>query len=196
MTTRGREICYWDSSAFIAWLLPEPDRREACGSVIRAAERGDVLIVTSAITLVEVIRLKGRPRISPENEALIRRFFEHDWIAIRAFERRNALRARELIWDHGLQFKDAVHVATAIEARISLLHSFDQDMLDLSGKVGDPLLTVTHPHRQEEMVLPFVDMTPRLLEGPAEQGPTDAAGDLPRLPQPEPTTQRQLEEEE
>lgn len=73
---------YWDSSVFLAWLLPEPPRKKQCAEVLRAAERGEVQIVTSAITLTEVIKLKGRPPLKAAQEDKIRRFFLNEYIAV------------------------------------------------------------------------------------------------------------------
>jgi predicted nucleic acid-binding protein len=69
---------YWDSSAFLAWLLPEPEREDACNSVLRAAEDGDLELVTSALTSTEVIKLKGKPELKREHEAKIAKFFENE----------------------------------------------------------------------------------------------------------------------
>jgi predicted nucleic acid-binding protein len=52
---------YWDSNCFLAWLQEEGDRVRGCGMVIDAAERGKVRIVTSALTLAEVLWLRGKP---------------------------------------------------------------------------------------------------------------------------------------
>ena len=51
------QLRYWDSSVFLGLLNDEPERVNICQGVIEAAERNEVHIVTSAITLVEVIKL-------------------------------------------------------------------------------------------------------------------------------------------
>lgn len=71
---------YWDSSVFLAWLLPEPEREDACRSVLRAAEDGEIELVTSALTLTEVIKLRGKPELKREYEATITKFFEQEYI--------------------------------------------------------------------------------------------------------------------
>ncbi len=55
---------YWDSDAFLGWLLNEQDKAPKCEGVLKAAEAGQLQIVTSALTLTEVIRLKGKPRLA------------------------------------------------------------------------------------------------------------------------------------
>lgn len=39
---------YWDSNAFLGWLAEEAEKVEECRAVIRAAEEGKTIIVTSA----------------------------------------------------------------------------------------------------------------------------------------------------
>lgn len=48
-------VRYWDSDAFLGWLKAEPDKIDECRGVIRAAENGDLRLVTSSLTLTEVI---------------------------------------------------------------------------------------------------------------------------------------------
>lgn len=90
---------YWDSSAFLAWLLPETDREEDCRSVLRAAEDGELQLVTSALTLTEVIKLKGSPELKRDYEARIANFFQNDYIILRNVDRFIALAAQRLVWD-------------------------------------------------------------------------------------------------
>lgn len=52
---------YVDSDVFLGWLKNEPDKVDECRTVIKGAEAGNVKLVTSSITLTEVIKLeKGR----------------------------------------------------------------------------------------------------------------------------------------
>lgn len=50
---------YWDSCAFLGWLNNEQGKAEKCEGVLDAAESGSIEIVTSALTLTEVIKRKG-----------------------------------------------------------------------------------------------------------------------------------------
>lgn len=134
--------------------MPEPERKRACSEVLRAAEEGRLEIVTSAITLTEVIKLKGRPPITPENKARIALFFQNPYIVIYSLTRFIGDEARELIWRHArLWPKDAVHLATAIYAGIQEIHSYDQDFLVLNEKLGEGI-RINHP-RTDQPSLPF-----------------------------------------
>jgi PIN domain nuclease of toxin-antitoxin system len=60
---------YWDSVTFLGWLAAEPDKAKCCRPVIEAAEGGTVRLVTSAITITEVVYLKGHDKL-PASQAL------------------------------------------------------------------------------------------------------------------------------
>jgi len=46
--------------------------------------------------------------------------------------------ARDFIRDHKTAPKDAVHVATAVRVGIPLLDTFDGELVDHNGKIGEP----------------------------------------------------------
>lgn len=159
--------CYWDSTCFLAWLKPEEERKNACNEVISAAERGEIQIVTSAVSLTEVIKLnKGLPiEIPKKDEDKIVAFFQQEYIVVVQVTRLIAEDARSLIWQFpSLKPKDALHAATAVYAQahsgpLEELHTFDRDFLPLDGKIGTPALKMKEPQMPQ----------PRLpLEPPAE----------------------------
>lgn len=137
---------YWDSNAFLGWFNGEPDKVDACGGVIRACERGDIEIVTSAVTLTEVIKVKGEPSLKEEDEEKIKSFFENDYILIANLDRFVGEKARHLIWKHGhLKPKDALHVASALHTDCIVLDTFDSDLLKLNGKLDGTLIHIGVP---------------------------------------------------
>jgi predicted nucleic acid-binding protein len=136
---------YWDSTVFLAWLLPEPARKKKCGEIIKAAERGEIRIVTSAITLTEVIKLKGQPPLKADQEEKIRRFFLNEYIVVVNVDRFIGEAARKLIWQHGVMPKDAIHVATALRFNIPFLDCYDDKLISLSGQLGTPPMVIDHP---------------------------------------------------
>jgi len=156
-----RQIRYWDSTCFLGWLKEnEPDNREACKGVVEAAKRGNVLILTSALTLAEVVKLKhGREPIPKEHADKVKEFFDrHDVIEVRDVNRYIAEEARELVWDYGVDPKDAIHVATAIRYHITVLDTFDEPLIQLTGKLGNPPLRIGKPNvpilpTQEDLAL-------------------------------------------
>lgn len=148
---------YWDSNAFLGWLAHEADKVDECRGVIRAAEAGQLRIVTSSLTLTEVIKLKSHAPLPPEKEPLIRDFFRHQYIVVRQLDRFTAEYARDLIWRHGFAPKDSIHVATAVMARVPHLDTFDGDLIAKSGQIGDPPLIIGRPDVPEQLTMDDVE---------------------------------------
>jgi predicted nucleic acid-binding protein len=51
----AREFLYWDTNAFLGLINGEPDKLPECQPVWDSAVDGKCLIVTSALTVAEVI---------------------------------------------------------------------------------------------------------------------------------------------
>ncbi len=160
MSRSSKPLHYWDSCAFLALLKNEPEKIDECKSVIKAAKDGKVIIVTSALTFIEVIKLeRGKPKLSRDVEEKIRAFFQHEWIYIYNVDRKVGELARDLMWQYeGLKPKDSTHVATAVQAKVDVLETFDDGLLKLSGKVGNPLLPIRRPYFPNQLEL-FEDNT-------------------------------------
>ena len=149
------QLRYWDSSVFLGLLKNEPDKVGKCQGVMRAAESGGVQIVTSAIALIEVIKLDRTTEIPREAEEKIRRFFDQDYIEVREVDQRIGEMARDLIWNHNLRPRDSIHVSTALEYSVASLDTFDDDhMTPLDGLLGDPPLRIGHPNLPVQERLP------------------------------------------
>ena len=136
---------YWDACTFLGWLNEEVDKIDECRAVINMAKANETRIVTSSITLAEVVKLKGHAAITKDKEETIRAFFMHEWIVVEELDRFTAEYARQLVWAHGLDPKDCIHVATAVGARVPLLETFDAELLKRSGQIGDPPLLISRP---------------------------------------------------
>jgi predicted nucleic acid-binding protein len=50
-----------------------------------------------------------------------------------------------LVWNHGIRPKDAIHVATALDAGALALETFDDGLLKKSGQVGVSPLVIRKP---------------------------------------------------
>ncbi|HRT84713.1 MAG TPA: PIN domain-containing protein [Bacteroidales bacterium] len=143
---------YWDSNCFLKWLKKEPDY-EKCKGVLYNAENNKLKIVTSALTIAEVIYLHPSPKMTREKSDEICRMFERDYIVTISVDRVIAEEARELLWQYkALKPKDAIHVASAIRANVVnksssiILDTFDEDLIKLSGKIGTPPLIIGSPN--------------------------------------------------
>jgi hypothetical protein len=69
------EIVYWDSDCFLGWLQEEPGKVELCQGTLDRADAGEAVIVTSALTIAEVLWLRSGPPIPKQRADLVRRFF-------------------------------------------------------------------------------------------------------------------------
>lgn len=147
------EFRYWDSNCFLCWLKKELGY-EKCLGVIHKAEEEELQIVTSALTIAEVIYLKPNDKIDRKKSDDICRYFEHEYIIPINLDRTIAELARNLLWDYeALRHKDAIHIASAIKAKIPIFDTFDTYLIGLSGTIGNPPLIIGEPNipYQEEM---------------------------------------------
>lgn len=137
---------YWDSDAFLGHLNGEPDKAAACAEVLEAAEAGRIVIVTSALTIAEVLYCKGRKPIPASDREKVSAFFKQPYVSVQNVTRRISELAREVYWDHGVMPKDAIHVATALVYKLPVLNTFDGVLLGMNGKLGNPPLKIEKPH--------------------------------------------------
>ena len=141
---KGRDFRYWDSNAFLGYLKGEEDKYDDCESVLEAADQGRIIIVTSALTLAEV--LYTRKLILPEADKIkIDNFFKSVFISVRNVTRKIAEDARNVVWQYKVRPKDAVHIATALQHRIPVFNTFDNALLRKDGQIGQPPLTIQKP---------------------------------------------------
>ena len=137
---------YWDACTFLSWFNDEEDRVEKCRGVVKHAEDGKLIIVTSALTLTEVVWLKGCPRLDEDSEDTIRRFFEQEYVAVRTVDRVIAEMARRLVWEFNVKPKDSIHVATALQLSIPIIDTFDDGLIALDNKLGSPRIRIGQPN--------------------------------------------------
>lgn len=136
---------YWDSVCFLGWLQDEIDKVDACREVLDECEAGRLLIVTSALTLAEVLAMRGKPRIPTTDLTKVEAFFRRSYIDIHSVTRRTAEDARSLVWNDNIAPKDAIHIATAIRLGLDEFHTFDGPLIAKSGLHGSPSLVIRTP---------------------------------------------------
>jgi len=162
---------YWDSVAFLGWLSNEADKASLCRPVLEAAQGGRVVLVTSALTIAEVLWLKGQPKMPAAKAHEMEAFFRHKWIVVRDVDRFIAEDARRLVWEHNVKPKDAIHLATALRQDVQLdqFDTFDEGLIKLSGTLGDPPLTIGQPNLPPK--LPFEQEPDNDDESPSDGDP-------------------------
>ena len=136
---------YWDSVCFLGWLQDEVDKVDLCREVLEECDAGRMMIVTSALTLAEVLAMRGKPRVPMTDLAKVEAFFKRSYIDVHSVTRRTAEDARRLVWENKIAPKDAVHVATALHLNLEEMHTFDGGLIDQSGLHGDPPLIIRKP---------------------------------------------------
>lgn len=89
--------------------------------------------------------MKNAPRVSKTKAVLVQSFFRKSFIRVVNVTRKIAERAQELVWDHGIRPKDAIHVATAEFYEVPVVETFDADLIAKSGHVGVPPIEIRKP---------------------------------------------------
>lgn len=137
---------YWDSDAFLGHLQGDPDKASACAGVLEAAESGRIMIVTSALTIAEVLYIRGKSKIEKHGRDKIAAFFKQPFISVVNVTRDISEMAQDIYWDSGIMPKDAIHVATAITYKVPVLNTFDGDLLNKNRALGTPPLRIERPY--------------------------------------------------
>jgi predicted nucleic acid-binding protein len=160
MATR-RPSRYWDAGVFLAWLKNEQWRLDEVKAVLKAAEAGQILLVTSSVSFVEVVKFDRKQAVVelPDTDCKkIEDFFRRSYIDVRLFDPLTAELARRYIWDYGLATRDAMHLATASRWHLTQLDTFDDHLLDLNGKFPD--INISHPNLPVQLEMTdFIDAT-------------------------------------
>lgn len=144
--TRWRRL-YWDSCNFISLISEdEATRADVCQHILEDAENGSVEIVISTLTIAEVIRPKGAVILTIDQEESISSFFLHKYILTYDVTRAIAESARKLSRQHRLKPRDAIHLATALEADVDVFQTWntrDFGNLDVPIRIEVPTWTGT-----------------------------------------------------
>ena len=150
---------YWDTCLFLAWIKDEERKSgemDGVLEVIERAKRREVKIVTSVLTMVEV--LSGRLPVGMDTlfAGMLKRVHRLSMdikVAAVAHDLRNHYVTRKAEFGGKiLSTPDAIHLATAIIYRVTEFHTFDNDgdakslgLLPLSGDVGGNRLIICKP---------------------------------------------------
>ena len=148
---------YFDACTFLAWLKDEKERADVIATIFEDAEKGNLKIVTSALSIAEVLNLQGfKSPIPKEQRDAVRGLFANKWIIPKGVNRRLAEIAQELVWEHGVKPKDGVHVATAMVYGIQTFYTYDTDLIGkgtLKTSYGTVTISAPMPPAQGELGL-------------------------------------------
>lgn len=147
-----KEVVYWDSCVFIDLLSQQkPERYAACNYMQQRAENDELLIVTSAASIAEVTKLSGTSHSIEKQSKMILDYFENPYIVIRQVDRATANEAHEISRKHGLPPLDAIHVATALRAKVPVIYTYDGLKRRRKGLIKYNLLFGSNPALRIEM---------------------------------------------
>ncbi len=127
---------YFDSCVFLSWLKDEENRANIVNELFEDALKQELKIVTSTLTIAEVLNIQGaKSPIPKEQREEVRKLFQNDWIIPKGVSRRVAEAAQEMVWKHGIRPKDGVHVATALIWKIPIFISYDENLTKRKGLI-------------------------------------------------------------
>ena len=145
------EHTYWDTNCFLSWLNGEPERAPVLEALLDLAERGERSLVTSTLTLVEVVYAPSEQTGAPLDESgerAIDALFERALITFVDVHEGIARQARRLMRDAigrgwSLGHADAVHLASAWAAGVEAFHTYDRALFKyrniLPFPIGNPV---------------------------------------------------------
>ncbi|WP_298266309.1 PIN domain-containing protein [Gemmatimonas sp.] len=146
----------WDSGVFIAMLQDERWRGidfDALLEVVDAFDRGQISLVTCGTAVSEVIGDSSSPQIPQLFDSLTQRpGFTMSYPGPAVVERVRRLRLEARAAGRRLKTPDCNFIATALLLRCDALHSFDDQLLSLSGSDLVDGLVITKP-REAQTVL-------------------------------------------
>ena len=163
-------IYYWDSCLFVAWIKDEQRKSGEMGGVreiVERAKRREVKIVTSVLTLTEVLSGKipvGMDTLFSGMMKRVQRISVDIKVASVAHDLRDYYSTRKAEFGgKTLSTPDAIHLATAIIYRVTEFHTFDNDgdakslgLIPLSDNVGGNRLRICKPQAKN----PVLDLRP------------------------------------
>lgn len=143
---------YLDSNFYLDYLSGEHPDRETLRLIVEAWRRGELHVATSVLTIAEVLYLRrggGTPRrrLPPEMQPRIDDLFSHAdgrLLTVADVTRGIAEESRELVWSHGIEPKDAIHVRTAMVVGAPAMFTSDRKLWEKEPG-GDPPLQITAP---------------------------------------------------
>jgi predicted nucleic acid-binding protein len=158
---------YWDSCVWLRLINGEPGA-DRCQAVLERAQRNELSIWTSSLTLAEVYKFKcdGPKALAIEQDQIFEAYISSDFVVEVQVDHAIATLSRRLCREHPPLKKpnDGVHLATAVISNVDEFHTFDaDDLLVLSGKVrrqDGAILVMCEPYIVGAETIP-------LLSGPA-----------------------------
>lgn len=173
----GRRRFYWDAAIFIAWLQdekrPTPGEREGIAELAQLVDRDQAVLVTSAITRIEVLNSRLATEQQNTLDEVLRRRRNVQVVACdpRVADKSHQIRDHYLQVGRSVKTPDAIHLATAIIYEVDVLYSLDGKLLALDGDVAGHRLRIEAPRGDRTLW--------SIIDDDADRGTSDAAASPP-----------------
>jgi predicted nucleic acid-binding protein len=189
---------YWDSCAFIDWLEGDPDYILSLQEMVHQADDLERLkIVTSAATFAEVYKVKTSNGAAPlpekTRQAILGLLRREKLVSIYQVDRFVGELANKIVANEKLKPMDALHLATALQARVDAVITTDRPMIRRTGilhfndKVidsGSPPLKIMLPQDWLRDLLPLLAPAQTLTQAKTHEeeseGEQEARPEAPR----------------
>lgn len=119
---------FWDSCVIIDYLQQEVTRYPDIRPMVERAEKGQLHIVVSEISVAEVIKLEKlaiRGVDIADQTSIIGEWFEFPYVIPRIVDRRISFLAAQIKRNHNVKTCDAVILATAIRHDVNFVYTYD-----------------------------------------------------------------------
>jgi predicted nucleic acid-binding protein len=151
---------YWDACIWIALINEEDGVVERCKYVIEEAQKQNIKIWTSSISLAEVFKKKCEGKyvsLEDSKDIEFEKYIEQEFLIEVQVDHDIGLLARRLLRKYPELKKpnDAIHLATAVISDLDEFHTIDgENLLRLNGQInrldGKPLMICVPPEKPEE----------------------------------------------
>jgi predicted nucleic acid-binding protein len=146
-----------DTSPWIALLAGEADRAEHVLRLLEQAERNEIRVFVSTVTITETVKgpAAADPLMTDEQETLFVEYMDNPFITLVSVDPVVAARARDLRRQvRWLKTPDAMILATALVTGSSTLYTYDEkDLLRLSGSSEIGALRIEIPPVEHQLAL-------------------------------------------
>lgn len=153
----GGKTFYWDTNIFIAWLINEKREADEIAGIeahVEAIDQGKAHLVTSVITLTEVLEVG----VTREKRDYFKRLFQRERCHLvdvnsEIAELAHDIRVSAQQTGRKIKTPDAIHMATAIFFGCPTFYTFDAALLFSSIEVNGKLLILDKPRPSQYRLL-------------------------------------------
>jgi predicted nucleic acid-binding protein len=129
---------------FIHRIQLTPAYKDILKSITDHAEAGRLTIVTSVLSLVEVVKC-DTTLTDEKQERLVTEFFRNPYLEVRHVDQRVANEARRIVRGYQVRPADAIHIASAIIMGADEFNTYDDRVLKKSGKIDGMSCPILSP---------------------------------------------------